>query len=79
MSTQMTLQKIVQAHDVLRVAHFTPLRNLLLGAGLCFSIQQETYWHIPAVAIFPSVYAGYQTFKHKDSVARYLRQALTMS
>jgi hypothetical protein len=76
MSTQMTLQKIVQAHDVLRVAHFTPLRNILLGAGLCFSIQQETYWHIPAVVLCPSVYAGYQTFKHKDSIVRNVRQAM---
>ena len=79
MSTQMTLQKIGHVRDVLHIAHFTPLRNILFGAGLCFSIQQETYWHIPAVVMVPSVYAGYQTFKHKDSVARYLRQALTMS
>ena len=79
MSTHTALQKIVYAHEVLRIAHFTPLRNILLGSGLCFSIQQETYWHIPAVVMFPSVYAGYQTFKYKDSIARYLHEALAMS
>jgi hypothetical protein len=76
MSSQLSLQKIVYAQNFLRIAHFTPLRNILLGAGLCFSIQQEKYWHIPAVVLCPSVYAGYQTFKYKDPIVRNVRQAI---
>jgi hypothetical protein len=63
----------------MRIAHFTSARSAALGAGLCFSIQQEKYWHIPAIVWFPSVYAGYQTFQHKDSIVRYLNNARNMS
>ena len=76
MSVHTNLQKIVQVRDVLRIQHFTAFRSILLGAGLCFSIQQEKYWHIPATILCPSVYAGYQTFKHKDSIVRYLTNAI---
>jgi hypothetical protein len=51
-----------------RVYLFTPFRNILLGAGLAYCIQQENYYHIPLVIIFPSVYAGYHTFKNQDTL-----------
>ena len=79
MNTQMIAHKVSQTHEFLRVAHITPLRNILLGAGLCFAIQNEKYWHIPVTVIFPSVYAGYQTFKHTDSIVRCINDAIRTS
>jgi hypothetical protein len=37
--------------------------NLLFGAGLAFTIENEKYHHIPLVLFFPGVYAGYQAWK----------------
>jgi hypothetical protein len=44
-------------------------RSLLAGAGLCYAIHKREYLHVPLVLIFPSAYAGYQLFNHKDSIA----------
>ena len=43
-----------------------PLRNLLLGAGLHYSIERNEYTHIPLILIFPSIYAGYHAHRNKD-------------
>ena len=47
-----------------------------MGGGLAYSIQQKTYDHIPLVVIFPSVYAGYQAFANRDSIAEWMRKKL---
>jgi hypothetical protein len=51
---------------------FGTTRNLLLGAGLCHTIQTEQYHHLPLVVLFPSVYAGYHLYKHKETLIRRL-------
>ncbi len=53
---------------------FSSARNILMGGGLAYSIQQKTYDHIPLIVIFPSVYAGYQAFTHKDSIVEWIRE-----
>ena len=45
-----------------------------MGGGLAYSIQQETYDHIPLVLIFPSVYTGYQVFSNRDAIAAWIRK-----
>ena len=52
---------------------YGPLRNLLLGASLCYSIEKGNYHHIPIVWFFPSIYAGYQTYSNRDSIVSYLK------
>jgi hypothetical protein len=47
---------------------FGPTRNLLLGAGLCFAIQNKFYTHLPIIVLFPSIYVGYHTFNNKDDI-----------
>ena len=42
--------------------------SILFGSGLCYSIQNEKYWHIPCVLFFPAAYTGYQIYKNKDDV-----------
>ena len=53
---------------------FGSTRNILMGGGLAYSIQQETYDHIPLVLIFPSVYTGYQVFSNRDAIAAWIRK-----
>lgn len=50
-----------------------PLRNLLLGAGVCFSIEKEKYWHIPLIILCPSPYVGYHLYKNKKEVIRFFK------
>lgn len=47
---------------------FGTTRNILLGAGLCFAIENKKYWETPVVFIFPSIYVGYQSFKNRDYI-----------
>jgi hypothetical protein len=49
-------------------------RNFFLGSGLCYTIQNEKYWDIPVLFIFPTIYAGYNTFKNKDNIIKYINQ-----
>jgi len=51
---------------IVRLHHFGPLRNILLGAGLAYAAQKEKYWHFPIAFVFPSVYAGYHAYKQRD-------------
>jgi len=53
------------------LSHAKPLgtvSSFLLGSGLCYSIQNEKYWHIPLVLICPTAYTGYQIYKNKDEI-----------
>ena len=49
------------------------VRNVLLGAGLCYAIEKENYWHLPVVFVFPSIYAGYQIFQNRDIVKQWIK------
>jgi hypothetical protein len=48
-------------------------RNLVLGAGLCYSLKKEEYSHIPVIVLFPSIYAGFQLYSQKDAVRAWIR------
>lgn len=61
-----------QVPSFIRLHHFTPVRNLLLGAGMAFAFEQGNYWHLPAVVVLPSVYAGYQAYKARDQVRSFI-------
>ena len=49
-------------------------RNFFLGSGLCYAIQNEKYWDLPFLFLFPAIYAGYNTFKNKDDIVKYINQ-----
>jgi hypothetical protein len=64
-------QRILQnAGNVEYVKIFTTSRNVLLGAGLCYSVEHNNYSHIPLVVVFPSIYAGYHMFKNREKILR---------
>lgn len=47
-------------------------RNILLGAGLSYSIENKYYLHVPIIFIMPSVYAGYHVFKNRNAIVNWL-------
>jgi hypothetical protein len=53
---------------IFRISHYTATRSVFMGAGLAYCIQQEKYHHIPLIIIFPSAYAGYHTYKNRDTI-----------
>ena len=55
-------------HAISRVQPHGVVSGFLFGAGLSYSVQNGKYWHIPCVLLFPTAYAGYQMYKHKDEV-----------
>ena len=56
------------------VGHYTPLRSLLMGGGICYALADEKYHHIPVTFFMPSAYAGYQLFNNKDAAADWVRR-----
>ena len=63
----------MQQHKFITNYVFGSTRNLLLGAGLSYSIQNEKYLHIPIIFFFPSTYAGYQMFENKNKIAKWIK------
>lgn len=49
------------------------IRNVLLGAGICYAIEQENYSHLPLIFFFPSIYSGYHLFKKREEVKSWLK------
>jgi len=49
------------------------LRNLFLGAGICYAIERKEYEHIPLIYLFPSIYSGYHLFKRREEVKTWLK------
>lgn len=62
---------ILQYVDVI---YYSPIRSLLLGAGFAYAINEEKYHHVPLTLVFPSVYAGYQSYKNRDAIINFFRQ-----
>ena len=53
-------------------------RNILLGGGLAYAVQNEFYLHVPVIVIFPSIYAGYQMYNNKDNIISWINNASTI-
>ena len=60
--------------ETIRLVTSATFHNLLLGAGICYTIQSEKYIHIPLVILSPSIYAGYNCYKNKDKILEWIRK-----
>ena len=58
------------------VGHYGAFRSGLLGAGICYAISEDKYHHVPVAFLIPSVYTGYQLYKHKDAAAEWTKTKL---
>jgi hypothetical protein len=69
----MQFRNLVEPMRYITNYHLGSFRNLLLGAGLCFAVQNERYIHLPVIVLVPSIYAGYNLFENKDNVVKWLK------
>ena len=51
-------------------------RNILLGSGLAYAMQNEFYLHVPVIVIFPSIYAGYQMYSNKNDIISWINKQM---
>jgi hypothetical protein len=58
------------AGKLVDVKVYTTLRSVLCGAGLAYALNEEEYLHLPVIIVFPSVYAGYQCYKNRETLTR---------
>jgi uncharacterized membrane protein YeiH len=73
----MQFQKVFEPIKYITNYHVGSIRNVLLGASLCFAVQNERYTHVPVICLFPSIYAGYNLYKNKDNVVKWLKDFKT--
>jgi len=69
----MQYQKLVDPIRFITNYHLGSIRNVLLGAGLCYAVQNEKYTHLPIIFLVPSIYAGYNLFENKDDVVNFVK------
>ena len=43
-----------------------------LGGGLCYIMEEKKYEHIPVFVLFPSIYCGYNMYKNRDKIIKYI-------
>ncbi len=72
MNSQEVIKFINQIPSSFRVR--TWVSSFFLGAGLCYSIENQKYLHIPIVCIAPTAYSGYQLFKNRIEVKNYIAE-----
>jgi hypothetical protein len=68
----MTIQNIIKHQHLI----YGSMRNLLLGGGLCYAVENKRYIEIPITFLVPSIYAGYHLFKNKEHVAAWLKSSV---
>jgi hypothetical protein len=73
----MQFQKLSEPIKYIANYHLGSIRNVMLGAGRCFAVQNERYTHIPLICLVPSVYAGYNLYENKDDVVKWLKDLKT--
>ena len=69
----MQYQKLADPIRFITNYHLGSIRNVLLGAGLCYAVENEKYTHLPIIFLVPSIYAGYNLFENKDDVVNFVK------
>ena len=58
-------------HVNIRISHVS---YLFMGAGYAYTVQNnQPYWHIPILFLFPSGYVGYNVYKNKDQIIEFVK------
>ena len=69
----MQYQKLAEPIKYITNYHLGSIRNVFLGASLCYAVQNEKYTHLPIIFLVPSIYAGYNLFENKEDVIKFLK------
>lgn len=48
--------------------------NMLMGAGLCYAIENQKYSDIPIILLFPSIFTGYNIYKNRIEIYREIQR-----
>ncbi len=43
-----------------------------LGCGTAYIIEEKKYEHLPIFVLFPSIYCGYNMYKNRDKIIKYI-------
>lgn len=43
-----------------------------LGCGIAYIIEEKKYEHLPIFVLFPSIYCGYNMYKNRDKIIKYV-------
>jgi hypothetical protein len=71
MSINTVIQPLLQRFQV---QHYTPVRSILAGAGMYHAIEQDFYPNFILAIIFPSAFAGFQAYKHRNDIRSFLQK-----
>jgi hypothetical protein len=61
---------------IIERTNFYTLRNVLMGATLCYAVETKNYTHLPIIVIFPSIYAGYQAYSNREVLIKSFKSNL---
>ena len=67
---------ILKLVDTVRV-HITSspiVSSFMAGTGLAYSIENNKYHHIPLVLVTPILYSGYQVYKNKEIIKKFIKE-----
>ncbi len=70
------MRQYLNVDNIVRMKHYTVMTSVLMGAGMAYAISEEKYLHTPVIFLVPSVYAGYQTYKNRETVASFVKETL---
>ena len=59
------LANIQLKNKTITVSNFS---NMLIGGGLCYAMENEKYFHIPIIILFPSIFTGYNIYKNRREI-----------
>jgi hypothetical protein len=61
-----------------RVITLSNFSNIIVGAGLCYAIENEEYYNIPIIVFFPSIFTGYNMYKNRREIENSLKSRLSL-
>lgn len=64
------LSNVSVKNKIITVSNFS---NMLVGAGLCYAIENQTYYNIPFILLFPSIFTGYNMYKNRREICNTLK------
>lgn len=50
----------------------TSISLFFLGGGTAYILETKNYTHIPLFVLFPEAYCGYNMYKNRDALIKYI-------
>jgi hypothetical protein len=66
------MNKLTIPISIMKSAIPNALSMLFLGGGTAYILETKNYSHIPLFLLFPEAYCGYNIYKHRDTIIKYI-------